>query len=96
MVKKKILKKKKVNSDALSWEEIGLNIGKKMENEFNNKNKMQYYRWYWSEHPRPGAFIGRTLFIIGVLIALNTLKVTSGLSIWVQILIVIGFAFMKF
>ena len=41
-------------------------------------------------------FFGRALFIIGVLIALNSLGFLHGIATWVIVLIGIGFALMKF
>ncbi|MCK5107479.1 MAG: hypothetical protein KAQ83_02020 [Nanoarchaeota archaeon] len=48
-----------------------------------------------SEDPHCG-FFGRTLFIVGVLLLLNHIGILAGVSIWIKLLIGIGFALMKF
>lgn len=65
-----------------TWDKIGDDIGKKIEKSCDSCSD--------------NGFFGRTLFIIGLLIALNTLGIINEVSIWVQILIGAGFAFMKF
>jgi hypothetical protein len=52
----------------------------------------------WSCQPTcqdPG-FFGRVLFIVGLLIALNMTGHLENVSIWIQILIGVGFALMRF
>jgi len=76
-----------------TWDKIGQMIGKKVEKEFK-KGCPPWQRWTF-KHEHEKGFIGRVLFIIGVLIALNILGLLKGVPTWVQILIGAGFAFMS-
>lgn len=86
---------KKKTKKAASWEKIGKITGKKIEKEFKNKECCTTNNWRMY-HGHCHGFVGRLLFAIGVLIALNTLGVLEGISTWVLILIGAGFALMKF
>lgn len=87
---------KKSNKEP-TWDQIGQLIGKKVDKEFNSKNKKEWQSCFLKRNnDSDSGFIGRTLFIIGVLIALNSLNIINSVSIWIQIMIGIGFAFMKF
>jgi len=77
-----------------SWEQIGRMIGKKVEREFKDKRHFFWKKWTFHEEHGKG-FLGRLLFIIGVLIALNTLGLINGVPIGIQILIGAGFALMR-
>ncbi len=78
-----------------SWDEIGKMIGEKLEAEFKGNH---YHTWEKVRvyHKHEGGFFGRALFIIGVLILLNMLGILAAIPVWVQVLIGIGFAFMRF
>jgi hypothetical protein len=75
-----------------TWDQIGKSIGKKIEKEFKNKD---WKCWTW-KHEEKNGFFGRILFIIGVLIALNIMGLLEAVPGWVQVLIGVGFAFMRF
>jgi hypothetical protein len=91
---KKITKKK--TKKAPSWEKIGQEIGKKVEAEFKGKKYKSSWNCFNIEKKDDGGFFGRALFIVGMLLLLNHLGITEGVSIWIQLLIGFGFAFMKF
>lgn len=91
MAKKKTTRKKK----SASWEKIGEMIGKKIESEFKGKKCGPFYHMNLNKTD-DGGFFGRALFIVGVLLLLNHVGLMQGVSIWIQILIGVGFAFMRF
>ena len=76
-----------------SWNEIGKMIGEKLESEKIKCHTWEKMRVY---HKHEGGFFGRVLFIIGVLILLNMLGILAVIPVWVQVLIGVGFAFMRF
>jgi hypothetical protein len=77
-----------------SWEKIGKLIGRKIEKELSS-GKMPWKDCMIPHENHENGFVGRVLFIIGVLLLLNHLGVTAGVSIWIQILIGVGFALMR-
>jgi len=85
---------KKKKASAPSWDKIGQMVGKKIERECEKSEGAPWAKLAAAHEDHCGGFFGRALFIIGLLIALNTLGVLSGVNIWVQILIGVGFALM--
>lgn len=80
---------------AKSWDQIGKIVGEKIEKEFKKEEcKPWMSRHFYYEKHKDG-FFGRLLFAIGVLIVLNQMGILQGISVWLQILIGAGFAFMK-
>ena len=74
-------KKKKVE---ISWDDNCCEGGK------------PWKMWKYHRDMNGGGFFGRTLFVIGVLLALNALGLLHGVATWIQVLIGIGFALMSF
>ena len=74
------------------WEDIGRAIGKKIEQE---KGTMWQKPWFMHREDGSG-FVGRLLFVIGLVWILNTRGYMLGISGWAIALIIIGFALMKF
>ena len=68
-------------------------IGSKVEKEFKNEPKTKCWSFH---HNSNGGGFGRFLFIIALLLALNSLGKLEGIPSWILILLVIGFSFMKF
>ena len=87
--------KKKVEKVA-GWGKIGEMIGKKIEKESKNMDCGPWHQQIMQKHEEGGGFFGRALFIIALLIILNTLGVISGVNIWIQVLLGVGFALMTF
>ena len=87
-------KKKKSAPKEPSWDDIGKMVGKKVEKEFKDKD-MKCWHKEWHKEDGQG-FAGRLLFIIGVVVALNTLGVLHGIAWWVYALIIVGFALLRF
>jgi len=77
-----------------SWEEIGKQIGAKIEKEFKSeKNKSWKANWHIHED-RGGAFFGKALLGLGLYFGLSS----QGLwpfAWWASVLILLGFALMK-
>ena len=86
----------KRKTSTKSWGQIGKMIGEKVEKEFKSKEYKPWMNWQYYYKKHEDGFFGRLLFIIGVLIVLNQTGTLQGISIWVQILIGAGFAFMRF
>ena len=98
MVKKKSVKtnkSKSVKKSEPSWDKIGQMIGKKIEKEVKNKDKSCFNKWEFHKNEHSG-FMGRIMFAIGMLLLLNFLGVWAGVSPWIKVLLVVGFALMKF
>jgi len=86
-VKKKVSKKKDP-----SWDQIGKQIGKKIE---KTKWEKLTGRSACSTEPKCTGGFGRVLFIIALLAILNAKGFLAGISIWWLILLAIGFGLMK-
>jgi hypothetical protein len=96
MVKKKTNKKAPPKKKKTpSWEKIGQEIGKKIEAE-SKGNKCKTWSYFNTNKKDDGGFFGRALFILGMLLLLNHVGITEGVSIWIQLLIGFGFALMRF
>ena len=87
---------KKKTAKVAGWDKIGEMIGKKIEKESKNCDCGPWHKQMMQNHDEHSGFFGRTLFIIALLIILNTLGVLSGVNIWIQIMLGAGFAFMSF
>jgi len=87
---------KKKKETVAGWDKIGAMIGKKIEKESKNCECGPWHQQIMQKHEKHGGFCGRALFIIALLIILNTLGVLSGINIWLQILLGVGFALMSF
>ena len=79
-----------------SWDEIGKTIGKKIEEKFKDKDFPPWKKPWLFCHPREGGGFGRLVFIIGLLFALNYAGMLTNIPSWTLVLIVIGFALMRF
>jgi hypothetical protein len=84
---------KKKAGKGPSWDKIGSMIGKKIEK--GDCCEGSKGKWANCCENGDGGFCGRALFIIGLLIALNTLGYLHGIATWVIVMIGIGFALMK-
>ena len=84
---------KKKTAKEPSWDAIGEMIGKKIDKECKKEGKSECKSW--SCCSGDNGFVGRVLFILGVLLALNHMGLFATVSIWVQILIAVGFALMR-
>jgi len=83
-------RKKTTKGKSKSWDDIGKTIGRKMDEE-------KSCTWSTCYHEKcGGGFFGRLVFIIALLFALSYSGMLVGIPSWVLVLIVIGFAFMKF
>ncbi|MBW2970857.1 hypothetical protein KY320_01720 [Candidatus Woesearchaeota archaeon] len=80
----------------LTWDEIGEAIGKKMEQGFKDKDVCGPWNKPWMQYKEHGGGFGRLLFIIGTVLLFNHWGVLAGVPWWVLVMIVIGFAAMKF
>lgn len=89
MAKKSKKKRTKSSKKTQSWEDIGKMIGKKIEKEGKPRP------WVFHAHSDKG-FFGRVLFAIMLVWALNIIGVFSAVPTWMQVLMVVGFAFMRF
>jgi len=86
-------KKKTTKKKEPTWDDIGRSIGQKIE-----KSKFECSSWKkpWVIHENHGGGFGRLLFIIAVLLAADAMGYLQGVSTWIKVLLVIGFALMKF
>lgn len=91
-------KKTKTSSkkQKTTWESIGEMIGKKLEQESRKRECAPWQRWAFYHRTSGNGFLGRLLFVIGVLMLLSHLGIMEGVSTWVYILIGAGFALMRF
>jgi hypothetical protein len=88
---------KKKGSAAPSWDKIGAMIGKKMEKGMKDDACCGHWsKWMTKGNNGDGGFCGRTLFIIGLYLALSSLGLLHGIATWIIVMIGIGFALMKF
>jgi hypothetical protein len=84
----------------MSWDEIGESIGRKvekMEKEYE-RGEVGFWNKRWVAYKEEGGGFGRFLFILGVLFLLDFLG-TIELSVipwWILVLIILGFAGMRF
>lgn len=93
--KKSKSSKKKTSSTEPSWDKIGQMIGKKIEKEVNMKDKTCFNKWEFKKEEH-GGFVGRILFAVGMLLLLNVMNFWPGVNPWIKVLLVVGFALMKF
>ena len=88
-------KTKRTSKKTNDWAEIGQMIGKKLEKESKCSAKFPWNKT-WIVHSHEGkGFFGRLLFAVMLVWALNIIGVFTGVPAWIQILMIIGFAFMR-
>jgi len=76
-----------------SWDQLGKIFERKMKKEFKDKDCGPSCM---HSHQKSGGGLGRFVFIIGVLWAMNSMGYFIGLELWQLAIIVIGFTMMKF
>ncbi len=86
---------KKVKAAEPGWDRIGEMIGKKIEKGMKGKDWEMWKSCAPYHKDYSGGFFGRTLFIIGLLVALNSLGLLKEVNIWIQVLMGVGFALMR-
>ena len=86
---------KKKRSKEPGWDKIGAIVGKKIAKEFEKEECQPWTKWATYHKEYGGGFFGRTLFIIGLLVALNMMGVLKEVNIWIQVLIGAGFSLMR-
>jgi hypothetical protein len=92
MVKKKPVKK----TGSKSWENLGKNIGKKIEEEFKKAPKSKNWCGSWDfKHKEHCGGFGRLIFSLGLVFGLNYAGLLEGFPTWTIVLMVIGFVFMR-
>ena len=89
---------RKRSKSGMGWDEIGKTIGEKIEKECKEGScDKSWHKWmYKGHHHHGGGLIGRAIFIIGLLMALNAAGMMRGITLFVQVLIGVGFALMSF
>ena len=91
MAKKKMTKKKD------SWDSLGKQLGKKIENDMKNKAcEEKSCKICGSGNCGCKGFFGRALLAVGLLLILNSTGTLAGVNIWYQIIAGVGFAFLQF
>ena len=78
------------------WDKLGKMIGTKIGKEVEKAEPCEK-SWMFKSHNRcdEGGGFGRLLFIMALLFILNTKGYLVGISTWMLVLLVIGFAMMK-
>jgi len=85
---------KKKNKE-LTWDEIGTAIGKKIEK--HKDTECGFWKRHWTvNHVETGGGFGRLVFGASVMYALHLAGVVSIFPTWLLVLIVLGFAGMRF
>ena len=96
MATKKKAKTVDATVDDNSWEDIGRIIGQKVgsgvqSGEFKSWTKQKFV--FKEEH---GGGFGRLLFAIGIIVLLTSMGVIPTMAWWMYVLIIGGFALMRF
>ena len=77
-----------------SWEDIGKNIGRKIEKECKDGKWTCKKPWQMKAEEHGGGF-GRLLFAIGALLLLNQHGLLQGTPWYVWVLLIVGFMLMR-
>ena len=85
---------KKENKD-LTWEDIGKAIGQKIE-KFKPDECKSWKRHFTFHHKDHGGGFGRLVFGAGVVYAMHLAGMLNGIPAWLLVVIVLGFAMMRF
>lgn len=89
-----VKKKAKRRKREPTWDEVG----KKFEKEFKSAECCSTKQKHWMHCTgyHGGGFVGRLIFIFGVIFALKAMGVLEGAPTWTIVFMIIGFALMKF
>lgn len=89
-------KKEDSKSSDVSWEEIGKMVGQKVEKGTKGTDWTSWGKQKFVFKEEHGGGFGRLLFAIGVMVLLTNLGIIPVLAWWMYVLIIGGFALMRF
>ncbi|MBW2999712.1 hypothetical protein KY339_03490 [Candidatus Woesearchaeota archaeon] len=80
-----------------TWEEVGKFMGKKFGKEFEKEGCSPWKKsWAFCGGDHGGGFVGRLIFIFGLIFALKAMGTLAAAPTWTIVFLIIGFALMKF
>ena len=87
---------KKTKKKEPTWEDMGKFMGEKFGKKFEGMECASWKKpWSFCTGHEGGGFIGRLVFILGLVFALKAAGILAAAPTWTVVLIIIGFALMR-